>query len=75
MMGEKQMMSPGQPIIDILRKEIEAVAGEDEALALMAKLDALENEVLQRIDLLGLDEEIVGGLLYETDDDTVSRSV
>lgn len=67
-----------QPIIDILRKEIEtkrSVAGEEELLALTAKLDALENEVLQRIDLLDLDEEIVGGLPYDTDDDAMSPSV
>lgn len=41
----------------------------------MAKLDALVNEGLQRIDLLVLDEEIVGGLPYETDDDAVSPFV
>jgi hypothetical protein len=66
-----------QPAIDILRKEIErkrALTDEEDMSALTAQLEALENEVLQRMDLLDLDEDIVAGLPYEVDADAMWSS-
>ena len=66
-----------QPAIDILRKEIErkrALTDEEDLSALTTQLEALENEVLQRMDLLDLDEDIVAGLPYEVDADAMWSS-